>query len=81
MTEVVIQFLAKEDVLKRVEAEGQGGTIIDISEEYFLYTISVRNPEEMLPWIRTFSFEAVVIRSGEAKLEKVLLQEWKEVAK
>ena len=81
LTEVVIQFLSKEQVRKRVETEGQGGKIIDISEEHFLYTISVRNPEDMLPWIRTFSYEAIVIRSGEAKLEKILLQEWKEVAK
>lgn len=81
LTEVVIQFLSEEKVRKRVELEGQGGKIVDISEGYFLYSIFVRNPEDMLPWIRTFSYEALVLRSGEAKLEEILLHEWEEAAK
>ena len=78
-TKVCIQFQNSDKIRRRVEREGRGGKISDISSEWFYYEKEVRNPLDMLPWIRTFGCGAVVVESGKAELEEILYQEWKEV--
>ena len=53
---MTLQIMEPEElyILRRLETEGRGGTIIRMKENIYTYEISVYDGNEMLPWIRTF---------------------------
>lgn len=41
-------------ILRRLFREGHGGEVNQIGEESYLYQISVYDPSEMIPWVKSF---------------------------
>ncbi len=42
-------------IVTRIESEGRNGTLSQLDETTYLYSIEVYDTMEMLPWIRTFT--------------------------
>lgn len=42
-------------IITRIESEGRNGTLIQLDDTTFVYSIEVYDTMEMLPWIRTFT--------------------------
>lgn len=82
-TLVKIEFSFDEDkeffILDRIKREGSNGIITKIEGGRYLYEISVKDPKEMIPWIRSFGERARVIESGKFKIEEQILSDWKEL--
>lgn len=83
--EITIVFLfdeEKEDyILQRINREGHGGTLIKESEGKYIYKKVIDDPNEMIPWIRSFGERAKVISSGTALTEKTIAEDWERAAK
>ena len=83
--EITICFLfdeEKEDfILRRIEREGHGGTLTKESEGKYIYKKVIEDPNEMIPWIRSFGERAKVISSGTALTEKTIAEDWERAAK
>ena len=81
LSEIVIEFRFDEQnekyILRRIQAEGHGGTIKRLDEGLYEYRIKLRDPDEMIPWIRSFGERAKVISSGQRKTEEKIAAEWK----
>lgn len=81
LSEIVIEFRFDEQnenyILRRIQAEGHGGTIDRLAEGLYEYRIKLRDPDEMIPWIRSFGERAKVISSGQKKTEEKVAEEWK----
>lgn len=81
LTEVVIEFRFDEDkekfILRRIKEEGHGGLIERKAPGFYEYRIQVRDPDEMIPWIRSFGERAKIIASGQRKTEIKIAQDWK----
>ncbi len=56
----------------RLQREKRGGTVKKISETHYYFSISVIEPREMIPWIRSFGAQAVLRPSKEHNLEEIL---------
>src|SRR5699024_922313 len=41
-------------ILRRLFREGHGGEIKQIGNESYLYQISIYDPSEMIPWVKSF---------------------------
>ena len=83
---VEIEFLFDEEkesfILDRIRREGHGGTIVRQSKDCYRYSLMVRDPIEMVPWIRSFGERARVISSGHYRIEERIADDWrKAVAK
>lgn len=78
---VVIEFMFDEQnesyVRRRLIREGHGALIQKITDGLYRMTISVNDPAEMIPWIRSFGERARVISSGEYKIEDRIKKDWK----
>lgn len=78
--EIVIHFLfdeKKEDyILNRIKREGHGGTVTRIEANLYEYRKLINDPNEMIPWIRSFGERARVISSGDAKTEEKIAEDW-----
>ena len=84
--EIVILFRFDEVneafVLNRIKREGHGGELRRIAANKYEYRKMVSDPNEMIPWVRSFGERATVITSGTAMTEKLLKEDWeKAVAK
>lgn len=83
--EVRIQFMFNEDeesyILKRVMREGHGGCVTKICDGVYEYVISVFDPGEMVPWIRSFGERAKVISSGSFAIESKIRDDWEMAVK
>lgn len=81
LTQVEILFRSgagKERVLlNRLRREGHGGKIEILEEGVYRYTILVRDPVEMVPWIRSFGEQAKVAGSGEYRIERRIAGNWR----
>ena len=81
LSEIVIEFRFDEQnekyILRRIQAEGHCGTIKRLDEGLYEYRIKLRDPDEMVPWIRSFGERAKVISSGQKKTEEKVAEEWK----
>lgn len=81
LEEVVIEFRFDEKseayILRRIEKEGHGGVIRKIEDGCYEYRIMVRDPKEMIPWIRSFGERAKVVFSGTSNIEETIQQDWK----
>lgn len=64
-------------VMERVLLQGQWGTILEESEESFIYEIEVNGTIEIKPWIRSFGSSCEVL--APMKLRQELIEEWKEI--
>lgn len=77
---VKIEFNIDEEkekyVLDRIEREGKNGILERIVPGTYLYTITVSDPLEMTPWVRSFGERAKVIYSKDGILEKHLLEDY-----
>ena len=84
ITEVKVEFLFDEDkekfIFQRIQREGHGGKIEKLADGRYLYTILVRDPIEMIPWIRSFGERAKVLSSGTFQIEKLIEQEFRKAA-
>ena len=83
--EIVIRFIFNEEkepfILWRIINEGHGGTISKIDKDIYEFRLLVEDPDEMLPWIRSFGERAKVISSGSRKTEKKIAEDWKKALK
>lgn len=81
LTEIVIEFRFEEPgeqyILRRIHAEGHGGDITKLDDGIYEYRLKVRDPDEMIPWIRSFGERAKVISSGIKQTERKLAEDWK----
>ncbi len=64
----------------RLQREKRQGRLERITENHYLFSISVLEPRELIPWIRSFGAQAVVRPSKEHKLEEILSRHRKELA-
>lgn len=82
-TLVKIEFMFDEKaeyyILNRIKREGQNGKITKLDEGKYLFEIEVRDPQEMIPWIRSFGERARIIESGDFKIEKNIISDWREL--
>lgn len=78
--EIVVHFRFDEDsesfIKNRISREGHGGTLTKIEKNLFEYRNVVSDPNEMIPWIRSFGERAKVISSGSAFTEKIISEDW-----
>lgn len=78
--EIVIEFRFDEDkedyIYNRIVREGHGGKLSKIENNVFEYRNLLKDPNEMIPWIRSFGEHAKVISSGKAMTEKTLAKDW-----
>lgn len=78
--EVKIEFRIDDEseqyVIERIKREGKNGTIESVAPGLYLYTIMVKDPLEMTPWIRSFGERAKVVYSKDGVLEKHLLEDY-----
>lgn len=81
LTEIVIEFFFDEKkepfILRRIYDEGHCGTVKKLDENRFEYRLKLRDPNEMIPWIRSFGERAKVISSGKMKTEELVSKDWK----
>ncbi len=81
VSEIVIHFMFDEDkegyIKNRILNEGHGGTLTKIKDGTYEYKLYIGDPDEMIPWIRSFGQRAKVISSGERKTEEKLKDDWK----
>ena len=60
----------EEYILRRLEREKRSGKIEAVSEDTYRFTAEVRDANELLPWIRTFTGRIVNFRSDNEYAEK-----------
>lgn len=79
--EIVIHFIFDEEkepfILRRIVNEGHGGTVRQIDNDIYEFRLQVENPDEMIPWVRSFGERARVISSGSRETEKKIAEDWK----
>ncbi len=63
---------------KRLEAEKRFGKVEIISENHRLFSIELADPNELIPWIRSFGHAASVRASDQHNLREKLSREWKD---
>ena len=55
----------------------KGKRVAVIGKNRYEYRLSLRDPDEMIPWIRSFGERARVISSGRKQTERKLAEDWK----
>ena len=68
-------------LLKRLEAEKRFGEIEIIDKNHYLFSIKLINPNELIPWIRSFGHVASVRENSQHNLREKLNDEWAELLK
>lgn len=63
-------------LLKRLEAEKRFGEIEIINKNHYLFFIKLINPNEIIPWIRSFGYAASVRESSQHNLREKLNEDW-----
>ena len=83
--EVLVEFCFDEQkenyILNRLLREGHGGAITKQSDGVFHYRIALRDPKEIIPWIRSFGERARVISSGDFRIEQTIEEDWDKAVK
>lgn len=81
LKEIIIEFRFDESnegfILRRIEREGHGGQISRIEAGLFEYRIRLRDPNEMIPWIRSFGERAKVISCEGKNVIDTIANDWK----
>ena len=72
------EFYEKKEafILNRLVREGHNGTISKLEAGVYEYRISLRDPKEIIPWVRSFGERAQVISSGDFEIEKTIEADW-----
>lgn len=81
---IEVDFKTSDDefhLLKRLEAEKRFGEIEIIDKNHYLFSIKLINPNELIPWIRSFGHVASVRESTQHNLREKLNDEWSELLK
>lgn len=82
--EVIVEFYFDEKkeffIFNRIKREGHGGTIKKMSDGVFEYRITLRDPKEIIPWVRSFGERAKVISSGTHEIEITIATDWEKAA-
>lgn len=85
LKELIVEFRFDEEkesyILRRIEREGHGGAIVKKSYGIYEYRIKVRDPDEMIPWIRSFGERAKVISSEGRNTLETIANDWKKAVK
>ncbi|RKD25201.1 Predicted DNA-binding transcriptional regulator YafY, contains an HTH and WYL domains [Caminicella sporogenes DSM 14501] len=85
LIEVEIDFFIDESeegyILQRILKEGKWGTLDKIEKGKYLYKIKVTDPNELIPWIRSFAGFAKVRKSDNHNLYEKIENDWKEALK
>ncbi len=71
----------EEYILNRIDREGHGGSVEKIAEGLYQYKVLLRDPNEMIPWIRSFGERAKVISSNKAGIEEKIAADWEKAVK
>lgn len=83
--ETVVEFRFDEEkekyILKRLQEEGHGGTIVKKEKDVYEFRITLEDPNEMVPWIRSFGERARVISSEGAGTEENIAADWERAVK
>ena len=78
---VTIEVLLDESregyILRRIIREGHGGTVTKRSDGVYEYAIEVRDPLEMIPWIRSFGEHMRVVDDDGTLLKEKMALDWK----
>ena len=81
LSEIVIEFRFDEEkehyILDRLSCEGHGGEVVKKDVGIYEFRLKLRDPDEMIPWIRSFGERARVISSGAKKTELKIAEDWK----
>ncbi len=81
LSEIVIEFcfdeVKEQYILRRIQLEGHGGAIRKLDEGVYEYRLKLCDPDEMIPWIRSFGERARVISSGDKQTERKLVEDWR----
>ena len=81
---VVVEFYFDEKkeffILNRIKHEGHGGKITKVADGVYEYSITLRDPKEIIPWIRSFGERAKVISSGVCDIETTIKADWEKAA-
>lgn len=70
-----IQEPKEHYIVKRLEQEGQGGTITRIAANTYTYEKEVFDVHAMLPWIRTFTGRILDVSSSSSQFESLFEQD------
>lgn len=62
----------EEFIVKRLEREGHGGNVIKVDENRILYTISLYDPTEIIPWVKSFIGRIIEFRCEDRTIEEKL---------
>ncbi|SHK77523.1 Predicted DNA-binding transcriptional regulator YafY, contains an HTH and WYL domains [Anaerocolumna jejuensis DSM 15929] len=85
LKEIVVEFRFNEDkeafILRRIDKEGHGGKLIKKEDGNYEYRLKLRDPNEMIPWIRSFGERAKVLSSGDRHTEEIIAQDWKKAVR
>lgn len=83
LTLVEIDFFKDDGVrfssLKRLDAEKGNGKIKKLSDEHWIFSVKVRDPYELIPWIRSFGRCAKVRPSEHHQVANRLNREWRDL--
>jgi hypothetical protein len=60
--------LKESYILRRLNREKRSGTVAKLDEGRYIYRIEITDPNEMLPWFRSFMGYVYIIRSNEHDL-------------
>lgn len=82
--EVVINFYFDEIkeyyILNRLKREGHNAQIQKLLDGIYEYRIVLRDPKEIIPWVRSFGERAKVVSSGSFEIEKTIAADWEKAA-
>ena len=80
MRKVKVKFIFDEEkegfILRRLQNECRGGKLEKIEKGVYIYEREVTSAVELIPWIRSFGERAVVLESGEERIEERIKSNW-----
>lgn len=80
-TTVIIDFIFPENkskgLIKKLNSQRRWGTIKQISSTHVIYNININDPNEMLPWIRSWAPFAHVQNNSSHNLQEKINSTWK----
>ena len=79
--EIMTTKTSEPYILRRLRREGHGGSITRIRDGVYRYSICVRDPLEMTPWIRSFGEHMRVIDDNGTGLAERISEDWKKAVK
>lgn len=60
----------EEFIIKRLEREGHGGHVIKVDDNRILYTTSLYDPTEIIPWVKSFIGRIIEFRCEDNTVEE-----------